>query len=41
MNSYFEYRSKSLYITLSGLATRENIKKFKICELKIWMVGIT
>ena len=29
MNSYFEYRKKSLYITLNGIASKENIKKFK------------
>ncbi len=29
MNSYFEYRRKSLYITLSGIVSKENIKKFK------------
>ena len=29
MNSYFEYRRKSLYITLSGIASKETIKKLR------------
>jgi len=29
MNSYFEYRKKSLYITLSGIASKEYVKKFR------------
>ena len=29
MDSYFEYRRKSLYVTLSGMASKENIKKFR------------
>ena len=29
MNTYFEYRKKSLYITLSGIASKELVSKFK------------
>ena len=29
MDSYFEYRKKSLYITLSGVTSKEGIKKFR------------
>ena len=29
MNTYFEYRKKSLYITLSGIPSKESIKKFR------------
>ena len=29
MSSYFEYRKKSLYITLSGIASKDGIKKFR------------
>jgi len=29
MNTYFEYRKKSLYITLSGIVSKDSIKKFK------------
>jgi len=29
MKTYFEYRRKSLYITVSGNATKENVRKFR------------
>ncbi len=29
MNIYLEYRKKALYVTLSGNASKDNVKRFK------------
>lgn len=29
MKTYFEYRRKSLYITISGNTSKENVRKFR------------
>ncbi len=29
MKTYFEYRRKSLYITVSGIASKENVRRFR------------
>ncbi len=29
MDTYFEYRKKSLYVTLRGIATKDAVKKFR------------
>lgn len=29
MKTYFEYRKKSLYITISGIASKDNVRKFR------------
>ena len=29
MNTYFEYLRKALYVTLSGICSKDSVKKFK------------
>jgi len=29
MNSFFEYRRKTLYVTLNGVVSKDSIKKFR------------
>ncbi|MCI5702733.1 MAG: hypothetical protein MR265_01900 [Erysipelotrichaceae bacterium] len=29
MKTYFEYRRKALYVTLSGICSKDSVKKFK------------